>query len=102
MKKYFTKRENIAQFPLLIIIGLLGCKHLELQFSHKHNKRAIIVLNSQNFEIDVKYIIFFYFRCFKLLETLAFKKLRKKIITKCGKGIYTILLYFVFVFNLLI
>jgi hypothetical protein len=50
MKKYFVKRENTEQFPLLII-GLLECKHLELQFSHKHNEGAIIVLSSQNFEI---------------------------------------------------
>jgi hypothetical protein len=57
MKSYFIKRENIAQFPFLII-GLLGCKHLEIQFSHKHNKWAIIVLSSQNFEIDVKIYYF--------------------------------------------
>jgi hypothetical protein len=60
MKKYFIKRENIEQFSLLII-GLLGCKHLELQFSHKHNKRAIIVLSSQNFEIDENIIFSFTF-----------------------------------------
>jgi hypothetical protein len=52
MKKYSIKRQNIAQFPPLLLIGLLRCKHLELQFSHKHNKWAIIVLISQNFEMD--------------------------------------------------
>jgi hypothetical protein len=60
MKKYFIKRENIEQFPLLII-GLLGCKHLELQFSHKHNKWAIIVLSSQNFEIHENILFSFTF-----------------------------------------
>jgi hypothetical protein len=100
MKKYFIKRKNTEQFPLLII-GLLECKHLELQFSHKHNKGAIIIFKFPKFWNPWKYIIFFYFWCFKLLEILAFKN-KIKIITKCGKGIYTILLYFVFVFNLLI
>jgi len=60
MKKYFIKRENIEQFPLLII-GLLGCKHFELQFSHKHNKRAITILSSRNFEIDENTIFSFTF-----------------------------------------
>jgi hypothetical protein len=53
------KRENIEQFSLLII-GL-GCKHLELQFSRKHNKWAIIVLSSQNFEIDENILFSFTF-----------------------------------------